>query len=66
MLAGFLSPSQLPLAHAAPGSVPPRQYHPTGQFSQTALLVGVGGAVWRDPAAQKRTSVQEVEFTMLE
>jgi hypothetical protein len=61
-----MSPSQVPLGQAAPALVPPGQYQPTAQFSQTALLVGVGGAVWRVPAAHRRTSVHEVELIMFE
>jgi hypothetical protein len=50
-LAGFMSWSHEPDAHAPPGFVPPGQYQPMAQATHVAGIVLVAGAVWRVPAA---------------
>ena len=65
-LAEFMSWSHDPATQVAPGFVAPGQYQPVGQVAHVAGVVGVGGAVWREPAAHELTGVHEPALIMFE
>ena len=61
-VAEFASLSQLPLAHAVLGVVPPGQKVPAGQATQLVSLDAVPAAVCSVPAAQLDQGVQLAAF----
>ncbi len=65
-LAGFMSWSHEPDAHAPPGFVPPGQYQPMSQVAQVAGIVLVAGAVCRVPAAHWPAGTHCAAFCVLE
>jgi len=61
-VAALLSLSQVPLAQATFGEVPPAQYAPTSHASHTAAAVGVAGEVCTVPAGHASAGKQLVWF----